>query len=419
MEETKISKFQLVRPKNIYLVDKENDIRFKGFFSYRHLRMFGWLFMLVGQVALLLTTITGIDKTVDFSTAITVLNVIGSLATPLFMIAVFSVVLVAKKGYKSLFILYGGLSVLIILFFLFIYFHFIGGLTWALAKGGVLEIRSKDLVSFFTEGYFAFNIFIDLLLCTLLSFFLNYRPKRFFQGKKIYIFRAMAALPILYEAASIVLKILSSLYVITLSPVFYPFLTTKPPMCFFIFIGMAFFTKDRERYFIKKGKTHADYDTFLESNVNRVQFSLYLIFMIVVAALVDIGICSGLTTWKANEFLSSQWIAENPALKQYVVAQSLELVISWGFGLTVPMLLIIPLIVFYDYRKTYENGLVDLAIPVVGVLLVAILHIEGGFQIACHYIANGIPKVEEEQQGSNLVLNTLSNVIHQFIPYRI
>ena len=419
MEETKISKFQLVRPKNIYLVDKENDIRFKGFFSYRHLRMFGWLFMLVGQVALLLTTITGIDKTVDFSTAITVLNVIGSLTTPLFMIAVFSVVLVAKKGYKSLFILYGGLSVLIILFFLFIYFHFIGGLTWALAKGGVLEIRSKDLVSFFTEGYFAFNIFIDLLLCTLLSFFLNYRPKRFFQGKKIYIFRAMAALPILYEAASIVLKILSSLYVITLSPVFYPFLTTKPPMCFFIFIGMAFFTKDRERYFIKKGKTHADYDTFLESNVNRVQFSLYLIFMIVVAALVDIGICSGLTTWKANEFLSSQWIAENPALKQYVVAQSLELVISWGFGLTVPMLLIIPLIVFYDYRKTYENGLVDLAIPVVGVLLVAILHIEGGFQIACHYIANGIPKVEEEQQGSNLVLNTLFNVIHQFIPYRI
>ena len=419
MEETKISKFQLVRPKNIHLVDKENDIRFKGFFSYRHLRMFGWLFMLVGQVALLLTTITGIDKTVDFSTAITVLNVIGSLTTPLFMIAVFSVVLVAKKGYKSLFILYGGLSVLIILFFLFIYFHFIGGLTWALAKGGVLEIRSKDLVSFFTEGYFAFNIFIDLLLCTLLSFFLNYRPKRFFQGKKIYIFRAMAALPILYEAASIVLKILSSLYVITLSPVFYPFLTTKPPMCFFIFIGMAFFTKDRERYFIKKGKTHADYDIFLESNVNRVQFSLYLIFMIVVAALVDIGICSGLTTWKANEFLSSQWIAENPALKQYVVAQSLELVISWGFGLTVPMLLIIPLIVFYDYRKTYENGLVDLAIPVVGVLLVAILHIEGGFQIACHYIANGIPKVEEEQQGSNLVLNTLLNAIHQFIPYRI
>ena len=87
--------------------------------------------------------------------------------------------------------------------------------------------------------------------------------------------------------------------------------------------------------------------------------------------------------------------------------------------MTVPMLLIIPLVVFYDYRKTYENALVDLAIPVVGILLVAILHIEGGFQIACHYIANGVPKVEEEQQGSNLVLSTLSNVIHQFIPYRI
>ena len=55
------------------------------------------------------------------------------------------------------------------------------------------------------QGYYAFNIFLDMFLCTLLLFFADYRPKRFFKGKLLYLFRSFAILPVLYDAASVTL----------------------------------------------------------------------------------------------------------------------------------------------------------------------------------------------------------------------
>ena len=56
------------------------------------------------------------------------------------------------------------------------------------------------------KGFFAFNIFVDLFLCTLVMFFMNARPTKIFTGKKILIFRAFTLLPIAYEVTSIILK---------------------------------------------------------------------------------------------------------------------------------------------------------------------------------------------------------------------
>lgn len=56
------------------------------------------------------------------------------------------------------------------------------------------------------QGFFAFNIFIDLFLCTLFMYFLIAYPKRVFTGKKRYIFRSFALLPIAYEVCAIIMK---------------------------------------------------------------------------------------------------------------------------------------------------------------------------------------------------------------------
>ena len=89
-------------------------------------------------------------------------------------------------------------------------------------------------------GYLSYNLFIDLFLCTLLMFFLNYRPKRLFNGKLLGVFRAFAVFPIAYEIASITLKILAVEGKVALPLIVFPFLTVKPPMTFLVFVVLAF-----------------------------------------------------------------------------------------------------------------------------------------------------------------------------------
>lgn len=42
----------------------------------------------------------------------------------------------------------------------------------------------KEIIAKSSTGFISFNIFIDLTLCTLVMFFINYNPKKYFQGKK-------------------------------------------------------------------------------------------------------------------------------------------------------------------------------------------------------------------------------------------
>ena len=77
------------------------------------------------------------------------------------------------------------------------------------------------------EGFVAFNLFIDLFLCTLFMYFLNARPKRVLTGKKVLVLRSLALLPLAWEAASWVLKWKSAQGEITLPFWSFPLLTMK------------------------------------------------------------------------------------------------------------------------------------------------------------------------------------------------
>ncbi len=366
------------RRKNITLVNETNDMKFRGKLSYRHFRILGWAFLFLAQLG----TIFGIATTAkvgNFELAQTILSLFADLVAPLFLIAAFSQVLVAKNGYKKLILRYVAGMLGLFVLFLILYLHFIVGLVSAISGNPVQaqETVAELMGEMLRSGFLTFNVFVDLSLCTLLTFFLNYHPKEHFQGKKIYHFRAFAALPILYEAASIVLKMLASVDSITLSPFFFPLLTTKPPFAFLIFVAIAFFVKNRERSFLKKGKTLEDYAKFQETNVNRAHFASFLILCIFIAALLDFGAFIGISVIKFKEALPT---AEEGTL-DVLVTSVISLVYSWGFGKTLPMIFIVPLIIFYDYRKTYKKSMVDTIIPAAGVLLIVLLYVEGLFEI--------------------------------------
>ncbi len=383
------------RKKNIHLVNEENDIKFRGPISYRYLRVAGWIFLFIAQLGVILS-IASSAKLININPSfLTVIKGAGSLMTPLFLFAAFSQVLVAKDGYRRLVTVYGLGSIGLFLLFLIVYLHFGVGLFRAITGSWDSAFETVNaLITGLTAGGFTFNIFIDLLLCTLVTFFINYQPTEHFQGKKIYLFRAFVAIPILYELASIVVKLLTPYGLIGIHPLVIPLLTTKPPVAFLIFVFCALFVKSRERHYIKHGKTHEEYKDFLHTNVNRLHFALFLVTAVIGGVILDTLLFVVISIIKVAIFP----VTEDPELMEQLVLNAFASTYATGFGACLPMLLIIPLLIFFDYTKTHENKMMDIIIPVAGIVLLILLYIEGLFEISKGYIADLVKKAQEAEE---------------------
>lgn len=402
------------RGKNIHLVNEENDIKFRGPLSYRHLRIAGWFFLLIAQVGVLLGMATKSSLISVPEPVLTLFEVFGSLMTPLFLVAAFSQVLIAKDGYKRLIFTYVAGAIGLYLLYILVFLHFGVGFAYSITGDWKLAFDNVSSIAAMAAAYsnVSFNIFIDLVLCTLVTFFINYRPSKYFQGKKIYLFRSFVALPILFELGSIALKILSTQGVISLSAFVIPLLTTKAPVAFFIFIALALFVKNREKFYLKKGKTHKDYKDFLHTNVNRLHFSLFLVFAILIAVVIDMLLFISLSLIQAAPYMNGPDV-------ETVVLTSAMAVNSWGFGNCIPMIFIIPFIILFDYKKTYTNKKIDLLIPVVGVALLALVYIEGLFEILRGFAVQFRKVIDEATSPEENSASEIYNSVKAFLSRKL
>ena len=382
--------------KNIHLVNKDNDIKFRGPFSYRHLRIAGWIFLLLSQIGTLLGIATKAGLINVPSLLVDLFQSLSVLMAPLFIFASFALVLTAKDGYLRLIVSYALGALGIYVGFIFVYLHYVVGLFSALEGDSASGMKISEAVIDFLNGsgMLTFNIFIDLLLCSLVSFFINYRPTNHFKGNKIYLFRSLVAIPILYEIGSIIVKTLSVLEVFGISPFVVPLLTTKPPVAFLIFIAAALFIKLREKIYLKKDKSVKDYKAFLETNVNRLHFSLFLTISVIIAVVLDLLILMIIMVIGVS---TADWNDEAAALMYLQrIGENTSMI---GIGKCLPMILIIPIIIFFDYKKTYKNKIVDIAIPVAGVALLIFIYFEGLFDIGRFFFM----KMSEKESGQEPV----------------
>ncbi len=203
--------------KQIYEYTAENDIKYRGPLSYRYLKVLGWAIIILGQISTMAILKSNIFENFDAGilTNQQVMSIIASLALPLLLFANFAVLLNGHDRYKRLLIINGGIALAIFGLTLFIDLRYVERLSnaFAIANKAYTEASGgTSIASIFTgeKGFLAFNIYIDLFLCTLIMYFVTYRPKKHFQGKKIAAFRALAVLPLLYEFICIMLKVLST-----------------------------------------------------------------------------------------------------------------------------------------------------------------------------------------------------------------
>lgn len=357
---------------NILEINETNDIKYKAPLSYRYLRIIAWIAFAIGQIAIVLSFAYEIMHTeekplTDMATASIILNAISCIAMPLFMLANVAIVINSRDRIKKQLLIYGLGALGIYAAFLFFYFHYLFTIVNAfLGDPALAEKISESAIKTILKNHSSFNIFVDLFLWTLCYFFLTYEPRlKIFKGKKIYIFRSLIALPIIYVLSSTFLKGADNV-LFTIPAYLYPLLSTKPPLLFLAFILICMFIKHREIYFRKNGKTKKEYRDFLKTNTASLNFSKHTSIIFAIISATDLIIL--LTLLLVPNLLSSKFG---------------NIVIAMGFTNCVPLFLVIPFILLFSYNKTHDPKykMMDIIIPLGGILLVVLSIVETIFQI--------------------------------------
>ncbi len=353
----------------------EKDLRYRGPLSYRAFKILGWACIVISQVVVLLTLESKLDPTMTdvLRSPITALNSVAGLTLPFLLLANFALILNHSEGYGSQIRKYVILNVVVIAVSVFIFFRYAVGTVAIFTQDRAQAYALlQELFSAGSEkGYFDYNIFVDLLLCALLMYFLNYRPQKLFVGKKLAIFRCFAALPVAYEVGSIALKLAASYGDLALPLWVFPFLTVKPPITFLVFLVMAVFIKTRELRFRRKGRTHEEYLDFLKTNRNSWDFSVFTAWTLVIAGIVDLIIT--IVFIIADNGLAADF-SSTPFEELYRHAAAMDL------GESVSLLLLAPIMLLFSYTRTHKNKTLDMLIPVIGVAAIVISYLEGLYQ---------------------------------------
>ena len=369
---------------SIYDRNASNDIRYRGPLSYRHLQIMGWLAIsfLVLHYLIELGIMIDPNQPKWVLSLNSVAGFVSEFALPLFLFANFAILLDRKQTFKAQLLKFGGLSLLVVILFLLVTEHYILELGAAIA-GGTADVQAQIdgyFLSRIRTGSISFNFFVDMFLCTLLLFFLEYTPKKVFTGKKRYIFRMFALIPIVYEAGSLVIRIMAYYEIISPPLIVYPLLTTKPPMSFALFVILVLFIKIREFRFRKRGKTKQEYIEFTKTRVNSLQFSVFSSIMILVTGVIDIILLIGFSAVdivvKNKEHLEQAGNISQQAIEEMSKVSVLG-VAGWGIGAHFSMIYIIPIILLFSYTRNHKNPKADIAIPIGGILLAVFVGIEG------------------------------------------
>lgn len=353
------------------------DIRYRGPLSYRGLRVIGWLFFVLMVCGILLHFAAE-----RFPNALPIIESLGSIlpalwqfSIVLFMLANFSLILHATKGYKPLLLRFGSLALAEYAAFLILIYHYVEGLLHLPLFTEPFGSANELLETMFDQGFYAFNIFIDLLLCTLLTLFLYHTPKRGFAGRRIVLYRLLTLLPILYELGMFALKLLSAFGYIRIPVFLWPLLPAKPPVFFVVFTLLALFIKYREGRFLASGFTHDEFRRYLKTNRNSLQVSVFTAIMFVIAGCVDLALLLGLPHLMGISDTS----ASNQAILSYInIADSIDL----GGGIV--LLITAPFLLLFSYTRTHKDNRFDLILPFAAIAVSILCAVEILFQMLRH-----------------------------------
>ena len=365
----------------------DKDSKYRGPLSYRHFRIIAWVALTITGIFTILGLVSTIAVKLQISTpedAAMIENIAeifsfaSSLPLPLFLIANFAVILQGKNNYKKLLITYGGIFIAIYIGFLIVYYHYIVMLVMKFFGVGFLDAREYSvliLTMLGSESGLVVNVFVDLFMCVLIMYFINYNPKKFFQGKLIILFRLLAIIPILFEFLSAVLMGFLSMsgniegFYFGVAPEILPMIGKKPIGMIIAFVIMCIYIKMREKKYLKKGGTVEGYELYERTNRNSFKFSRVMALTFFIVAIVDIivFIVGLVSIYVAND------------LAEEYLELAMNVLSSFTLGKSACLILVIPFILLFDYTKQHKNPGLDKFVPIGGIVLLIFAIFETAF----------------------------------------
>ena len=410
-----------------------NDIKYGGFLSYRHIRIIAWVCLILAQVGAVL----GLDAKLDPAHAPLITNFqnvlvwFGNLPLPLFLLANFSTIMNSKGNYKALFIKYGIMAAG--LFFLgnFVIFHycfrlmkpFEPGLNWV----DTARIFGELLINFGRKA-FMLSVFIDLLLCLFIFYFLNYEPSKYFQGKKIILFRLMVLLPIAYEVTSILLKYKAyTVQGFYLPSYVFFLLPSKPPVMLLAFIVVAAMIKIGKVAYLKRGgHTLEDYKEHTETKAHSLKISIGIAIIFAVSFIIDLALAIFFSLFSSSiaiEMARAEYPDLTPEQMEAIIEAYTYVWTEIGFGSSTVLLVVAPLVLLFSYTKTHKNPKIDTLLPIAGVVLSLFVYLEGTFLVITlnmPQFLDQIRKYVDEEPPAEAVAKlktfVLEPIVNQFLP---
>ena len=363
--------------KKLHEYTAANDMKYRGPINYQGFQILGWACMVISTVVTVIHLGGNIDPAVTerYGGLANILSYFAELSLPFLLIANFSKILSNSEGYKKQFLRNGGAALAIFAVTVLMgHRYFIGTIQQVVVqKDEVVPELTALFRGFNQDGFLAFNLFVDLFLCTLTMFFLNAKPKRVFTGKKVIILRLFAILPIAYELVCLVLKIQAARGKIMLPLWCFPLLTVKPPVTFAFFVFIALLVKFREYRYCRHGKTHEEYLEFMKTNRNSFHLSVHLSLSMVAFAAVDFLLLMVLSTLHAStiaSFDAAEEVVEDAVMQGIRVAQAV------GIGQAVTLVLIAPLMLLYSYNSQPKRKIISMLAPAVGIVLMILIFLE-------------------------------------------
>ena len=374
-----------------------NDIKYSGPLSFQSFQILGWSCIVVTVVMVLMKIAMKVNPadTERFATINEIISYIAEMSLPFLLMANFARILNNTDGYRKQLLKNGGAMAALFLVFMIFFNRYVVGTVGLLLKDSK-EAYPLVMTSFYgvsPKGFFAFNIFVDLFLCTLVMFFMNARPTKIFTGKKILIFRAFTLLPIAYEVFCIILKGRSAAGSIMIPSWLFPLLTVKPPMTFVVFVFLAIYIKTRELRYCRHGKTHEDYQAFLKTNRNAWSFSVFTAIVLFIAGIIDLILAILLLAGQAGSAEALDAIMSSEKAFKNTIAMSI------GFGKSTCLIFFAPIVLLFNYTKIPKNKTIGVLIPLAGILLIVLIGVQGIYQLVS--IAP-IPKLDGAKLGEAL-----------------
>ena len=370
----------------------ENDIKYRAPLSYRYLRIIAWVCLIIAQIGMVaklnIRIIPGSEAQIGWVKDMG--EIFATFPLPLFLLANFAVMYQKRDSWKKMLMFYGGVALALYIVANVVIIHYGYGFVNAFAQIDFMDMAKGFGILLFGLGKtgLVFNIFIDLFLCALVFYFLNYKPKSF-QGKKLIIFRSFVIIPILYEVGSILIKYFASLGQMDLPFFVFFLLTSKPPLMFAAIIALFVILKIEE---IRKRKQHLNNDFVNEhrkTNAHSLRFSIIIAITFFAAGIIDLIIyLSSSYALASSLVVDVEDVDAASFLALYVISHL-------GFGDASTLMLVAPLALLFSYTKVHKNKKIDPFIPVAGVALILFVYLEGLFQIMVINVARVVEIIKD------------------------